>query len=145
MFHLFPFGMSGHMFGTGDEGLDLDGDLLDSPDRLHGSDEEIDITKSLERLEQLRQNRISGCVLYAPMALYQKYNLATHGPFLLSQICTNTELFGRFSQAIKPSPYYVPTGQSTTRGMHGWLVNSETDNCPSFPRSLRMSRNTMFG
>ncbi|KAK7055346.1 hypothetical protein R3P38DRAFT_3563979 [Favolaschia claudopus] len=39
-----------------DEGLDLDGDLLDSPDPLYGSDEEIDITKSLERLEQLRQN-----------------------------------------------------------------------------------------
>ncbi|KAJ7222495.1 hypothetical protein GGX14DRAFT_428890 [Mycena pura] len=39
-----------------DEGLDLaeDHGLLDSPDPL--SDEEADITKSLERLEQLRQN-----------------------------------------------------------------------------------------
>ncbi|KAJ7353413.1 hypothetical protein DFH08DRAFT_739291 [Mycena albidolilacea] len=40
-----------------DEGLDLAGDLsLDSPGPLSGSDEETDITKSLERLEQLRQN-----------------------------------------------------------------------------------------
>ncbi|KAJ7248894.1 hypothetical protein B0H12DRAFT_1019895 [Mycena haematopus] len=40
-----------------DEGLDLAGDLnLDSPGPLSGSDEENDISKSLERLEQLRQN-----------------------------------------------------------------------------------------
>ncbi|KAJ7756164.1 hypothetical protein B0H16DRAFT_693693 [Mycena metata] len=37
-----------------DEGLDLADDFLDSPDPL--SDEDTDITKSLERLEQLRQN-----------------------------------------------------------------------------------------
>ncbi|KAF7373471.1 hypothetical protein MSAN_00556800 [Mycena sanguinolenta] len=40
-----------------DEGLDLAGDLsLDSPGPLSGSDEENDISKSLERLELLRQN-----------------------------------------------------------------------------------------